>query len=236
MKTIVIIPCGPTTCHESWINTNSKNVDFAILWYSDELVPEWIKESSKFIVLDKGSKWTLIRNFLKMTGFNNNSIINNYDYFWMPDDDLLCVKGTVEELVSTMHKYKLDLAQPSLIDKNVQWKMLLNKDIDKDILYSNFVEIQAPCFSKKGLKKILKTLLDDKIKTGWGLDYIWPVMLNFKGIGIINNVIMEHTRPSKKFDKNYQGGQADPFKEFEDNMKRYKIRKFFKKLENFSRN
>lgn len=220
MKILVIIPAGHNTVHETWYDSSEDIIDFVVMWYSDQDVPGNIKKNSKHVFLEKGSKWSLVKSALQKIDWKE------YDYIWIPDDDLKLLNGGIFTLCKTMEKYNISLAQPSLIDKHVQWSVLLNRKTEYHL--TNFVEIQAPCFSIKGFNEIIDTILHPDIKSGWGLDYVWSNIFkrNRGRIGVINNVIMEHVRyVSKKTTKDYQGG-IDPFKEMQLTMSRHNVKKF----------
>lgn len=222
MKVLVIIPAGPNTVHESWYSKVEDGViiDFAIIWYSDELIFDTIKDS-KYLFFKKGPKWALIRSVLQKIDWKE------YDYIWLPDDDLKALNGTIPILCKTMEKYDLSLAQPSLIDQHVQWKILLTQPGEYHL--TNFVEIQAPCFSKKGFEIIVHTIMNDDVYTGWGLDYVWSNIFeqNRLRIGVVDTVVMEHVRyVSKKVTKDYQGGGINPFEEMKLTLSRYNVKKF----------
>lgn len=230
LKILVIVPAGEKSVHLTWWEPS---VDMAVIWYSTKHIPEEIKKKTNFMMIKKGPKWELVRFALK------NIDLTRYDYVWIPDDDLKLVKGSVTLLCETMKKYDLCMAQPSLTDKHVQWKALIHREGEGVFRQTNFVEIQSPCFSKKGLEMVMPTLLDSEIKSGWGLDHIWSNIFkkNNCKIGVVDSVIMEHIRYVKKdpipvvgkdgvitFVQHYQGG-VDPFEEMKKTLDRYKVKK-----------
>src|SRR3954452_12570605 len=58
-----------------------------------------------------------------------------------------------------------------------------------------FVEIMVPGFSRTALESLLPTL--DLSETGWGLglDSVWPKLLNYRNVGVIDALAVTHTRP-----------------------------------------
>ena len=221
MKVLVIVPAGPNTVHESWY-IDSSIVDFIVVWYSDETVPDTIKNRSKYVFSQKGPKWSLIRTVLQRINWKE------YDYIWLPDDDLKLLKGDILTFCRIMAKYNLVMAQPSLFNQHVQWTVLLNIE-NQEYHLTNFVEIQAPCFSKKGFEIIIETIMHPDVNCGWGLDYVWSTILGsgIGGIGVVDSVMMEHVRyVSKKTTKQYQGREMDPFTEMKLTLSRYGVEKF----------
>jgi len=216
MQILVIVAAGDQTIHESWITKSDETIlesklDFAVIWYSDNPIPKSIILSSKYLFQKKGSKWELIKFVLKEINWHI------YDYIWMPDDDLYCKSGSIQLFCNIMKENKLCLAQPSLTEQNVQWKILI-KDPTTIFRLTNFIEIQAPCFQVN--------ILDPDIKTGWGLDFVWASILKKFPKGVIDVVQMEHTRSSKKQSIDYQGGGTNPFDELFSTLKKYKVKKF----------
>jgi len=140
----------------------------------------------------------------------DNPCLLDYDYFWMPDEDVLLSSFHINELFVKMAQLNLDLAQPS-IEKSKgsfpSWDVFTHRD-GLDVVYSNFIEITCPCFSKNGLAACIESF--PKSKSGWGLDLVWPKLIGNNGdnIAIINCVIAKHTRRIRG------GGLYDKLKEF----------------------
>ncbi len=62
-----------------------------------------------------------------------------------------------------------------------------------------FVEIMMPCFSRRALERLLPTLDLTVTGWGWGLDSLWPKLLEHRGLGVIDAASMLHTRPVGAF-------------------------------------
>ena len=126
----------------------------------------------------------------------DNPDLLDYDYFWMPDEDVLLFPCHINELFGKMAQLNLDLAQPS-IEKSKEsfpsWDIFTHR-AGLDVVYSNFIEITCPCFSKKGLMACIESF--PKSKSGWGLDLVWPKLIGNNGdnMAIINCIIAKHTR------------------------------------------
>jgi hypothetical protein len=58
-----------------------------------------------------------------------------------------------------------------------------------------FVEIMMPGFSRGALEQLLPTLDQTETGWGWGLDSLWPKLLDYKNVGIIDGTPVVHTRP-----------------------------------------
>lgn len=123
---------------------------------------------------------------------------NDYDYFFMPDEDINMTSRDINRLFAAMRDNDLDLAQPSIErseESHPSWEAFVHREGDGDIIPTDFVEIMCPCFSRKALERCLETF--PKSQSGWGLDIVWPTLLQGNKIAIINSVIAQHTRKVK---------------------------------------
>ncbi|MFH5923873.1 hypothetical protein [Roseomonas xinghualingensis] len=62
-----------------------------------------------------------------------------------------------------------------------------------------FVEIMVPGFSRAALEELLPTLDLSTTGWGWGLDSLWPKLLDYRDMGIIDGTPVFHTRPVGQF-------------------------------------
>ncbi len=60
---------------------------------------------------------------------------------------------------------------------------------------TGFVEIMMPAFSRRALEMLLPTFDLSVTGWGWGLDSVWPKLLGYENVGIIDGVTAVHTRP-----------------------------------------
>jgi len=120
----------------------------------------------------------------------------DYDYYWLPDEDIhLCSDG-INNLFQAMKDNELDLAQPSILeahDSFPSWDRFIHRE-GEDIIPTDFVEVMCPVFSKMALSQCIETFT--RSLSGWGLDLAWSKILQEKDMkmAIINNVIVKHTR------------------------------------------
>ena len=204
-KHCVIAAVGKTSLHPQWICKRSK-FDLHLIVYDDSY--ELFKNDSLYVSEFKGYKFKLIYNYLR----SNPNLINQYDYFYMPDDDISINSANIKRLFKYMKIFKLDLAQPAIANSYYSHDHTA-KHKDFLLRFTNFVEIMQPCFSREALKKVLFTF--DESKSGWGIDYHWGVILDFTkmNMAVIDDVTSEHTRPV----------QSDHHQELNDYMKKYSL-------------
>jgi len=118
-----------------------------------------------------------------------------YDYYWMPDEDISASSKTINKLFQEMKNFDLWMGQPSVSTENgsyISWDCFAHKP-SLDIIYSNFIEIMCPCFSHEALVSCLPVF--NKSKSGWGQDLVWAEIGRDKQKAIINNIVVKHTRP-----------------------------------------
>jgi len=126
----------------------------------------------------------------------NNPYLLEYDYYWMPDEDIWVKSDMLNIFFQKMSDYSLWMGQPSVLmseDSFPSWKCFVHQCNNIELIYTNFIEIMCPCFSKEALKECLPTFC--KSKSGWGLDLVWGKIGTDKRMGIINSVVVKHTRP-----------------------------------------
>jgi hypothetical protein len=135
----VIAAIGKLSLHRKWINKFSK-FDLHLIVYDNSYVE--FKSDSLYITQAKGYKFTLIHDYLT----NNPAIINQYDYFFMPDDDILINTAGIHKLFWYMKRYNLQIAQPAIANSYYSHPATLRVPGSK-MRFTNFVEIMKPCLS-----------------------------------------------------------------------------------------
>src|SRR5688572_24883410 len=105
-KCCVISAVGKTSLHHHWRNRYSK-FDLHLIVYDDSY--DMFKLDSPFITQSKGYKFNLVYDYF----MNNKHFIDDYKYFYVPDDDILTDSKNIHRLFKYMEKYKLAIAQPA---------------------------------------------------------------------------------------------------------------------------
>ena len=182
-KNLIIAAVGDQSLHKYWIPKKRSSYDLFLINYGSKSY----KKDAKYYIEQKGSKFNLINEAIE-----NYSEILDYNFFWMPDDDIYITNKDIDKIFNYMNNYDLWIAQPSIIG----WyglAMTLNNP-SCFLRYTNFVEIMCPCFSRYALEKCRKTF--ELNKTGYGIDALWNVILDHptNKLSIIDDVIGMHTR------------------------------------------
>lgn len=181
---IVITSAGDQSLHHHWMKGHP-NFDLYLIDYSEA---DRNVSDCKYYKRTKGTKYPLIYEAVMETP----SLLEDYEYFWLPDDDIFITPEEIEKLFAIAHKYRLWVCQPSImgwygVDVTLHQKGSL-------LRYTNFVEIMCPCFSSFALKRCLSTFNENV--SGWTIDSVWNVLLEHprNRIAIVDDVIAVHTR------------------------------------------
>lgn len=178
---------GDESLHDHWIDDRH---DLFLVYYGDnESNKDKYKKQADHYCELKGTKFNIIHELYK----KHEQIINQYDYIWIPDDDVFMYPEDINSLFETVRKYNLDLAQPSIIG---YYSVPITLPCPCHILrYTNFVEQMCPCFHIEAFKKLHNTF--NVSKSCWGIELLWNLKLGkpTDKIAIIDDVVAMHTRP-----------------------------------------
>lgn len=189
MNNLIIAPAGDDSLFKHWIK-DSPNFDLVLLYYGDNIdIATSYTSYTPYVYAAKGEKYHLLKSFIQ----SNIDFISNYEYIWLPDDDVLIDTQHINKLFNIAKEYNLSITQPSM-DGYVSHE--ITKPVPNSLLrYTNFVEVLAPLFNQETLFKIYDTF--DLNYSSWGYDYLWPHLLGYpqNKIAIIDDIVMTHTRP-----------------------------------------
>lgn len=183
MKNLIISTVGDKSLHKFW--NSSKDYDTFLIYYGDNIGYE---NQSTYYKKTKGFKYHLIKDVLE-----EYPQLFDYDFIWLPDDDVAAFPTDICRLFSIMAEYDLKIAQPSIMG---YYGVEANLHHAGSVLrYTNWVEIMCPCFSSDALKTCKESFKENNC--GWSIEGIWNVMLGHprNKIAIIDDVIVCHTRP-----------------------------------------
>ena len=190
-KNLIISPTGHNSLYKDWLgkNQNENSFDIIFLCYEDNDFYKELNDLGFKAYKYKGEKWSIIKNFL----LENKNIIDSYDFFWFPDDDLKITNEQINLFFEVNKEYDLWLSQPSA--SGFTSHKVTNRKDNLKLRFTNFVEIMCPLMSKICLTKLIDSF--EYSKSGWGLDFLWPKLLGYpkNKIAIIDLVNIIHTRP-----------------------------------------
>jgi hypothetical protein len=119
----------------------------------------------------------------------------DYDYIWLPDDDIYADQETINRLFAIARELGLELFAPALHESSHYAHFITMKNHSFFGRWVGFVEIMIPGFSRTALERLLPTLDETETGWGWGLDSLWPKLLDYRNIAIIDGTAVIHTRP-----------------------------------------
>jgi hypothetical protein len=123
-----------------------------------------------------------------------DSIVKQYDYIWLPDDDIRCTCGDIDRFFALCRQFKLALAQPSLTATSFISHPITMHNPHYLVRFTNYVESMVICIRNDIFMPCFRTFSENT--TGWGLDYLWATMAQGRSerIGIVDAVQVKHTR------------------------------------------
>ena len=214
---LALFRAGPNSLHPHAVQRlEEQNFDYALSWFGDE--PPLHAQGAAFVHMQKGAKWP----GLERTIAEHWDLLQQYEYVWLPDDDLLCEPEQVSRMFAISRDLQLDLAQPALTRDSYFSHLITMQHTAFQLRFTNFVEVMAPLFSTDMLARIYPTLAGNI--SGWGLDSLWPRLSKLGKVAIIDDTPVKHTRPvgGPNYAFSKQSG-ISPTQEALLNMARYGI-------------
>ncbi|MFS0886566.1 hypothetical protein [Aeromicrobium sp. 179-A 4D2 NHS] len=189
MRGLVLARVGARSLHRSWIEPGTpRDWDLRLVPYQP--IPSQDDVDCVVEEVVPGPKWTGLREVLRRwDGWRE------YDHVWLPDDDLLVDQDGISRLFALADGAHLDLFAPAMHDASHFAHFSAMRNHSFFGRRTGFVEIMMPGFSVRALEELLPTLDLTETGWGWGLDSLWPKLLDYQGVGILDAVPVLHTRP-----------------------------------------
>ena len=226
-KNLILAPSNKESLVTEWVANNEiRNFDVWLTYYDDDYYDEGFKKivptlgpgDNDKVFVEKGFKYPKAYEII-----STSKTVFDYEYVWMPDDDILLDTESINKFFSIMKEYDLWLAMPS-IDRSSHRTFGNQLHQAGNILrYVGFVEVQCPAFSNYALKKCYQTF--NESQSGWGIDLVWPALLGrpLNKIAIVDGVIAKHTRPVGAGDL-YKRLNVDPDAEMHAMKNKYGVK------------
>ncbi len=174
--------------HQNWLlGAAERNWDLVLCPFQD-IDPDPAALIDDFKV--EGQKWIGIYKLL--TEWPD---WRRYDYIWLPDDDLLTDCSTINELFTLSSAFNAKISAPALSKTSFYSHEITLQNDSFFARATSFIEIMMPCLRRDVLDICLPSIGTSKSGYGWGLDFLWPNMLNYDGLIIFDQLTVEHTRP-----------------------------------------
>jgi hypothetical protein len=163
------VRAGDRSLHPQWLaHGEARNWDLVVHYHGDD--PQRYPASGDGLVRIDGTgpKWPALHKLLSDT----RDAWREYDYLWLPDDDLAADCADINRMFELMAALGIELAQPSLSWNSRVESALTQHNPNFAVRFSSFVETMAPCFSRALLERVAPTF--GATRSGAGLGYVWP--------------------------------------------------------------
>jgi len=217
-KHLVVVRSGPSSLHGSIIERLSEqNYDFALSWFSDQ-EPGPLAAGARFVHRVKGPKWPGL--YATLTEYRD--VVDEYDYVWLPDDDLQCVPESVSEMFETTAALGAWLAQPALTPDSYFSHAFTLQHPGFQARFTNFVEVMAPVIARDFLPQMLR-LMSESV-TGWGIDDLASRLVPIGKMVVVDSTPVFHTRPlgGANYDAARASGVSNPHVEMQELLTRHR--------------
>jgi hypothetical protein len=218
-RVLVVLRAGDTSLHTEWLQgaaPESRSWDLHLSYFDDRVFPFPDRPSDVTLSFEKGTKATGTVACLNKLGKR----VEAYDWVWLPDDDLKADLPTLNRFFDIVAERDLDLAQPALGAGSYVAHDITAQRPHMKLRFTTFVEIMAPCFSKRALE-LCRPYLDATVSSV-GPNHLFPRLLGYskRKIAIIDETPVVHTRPvgGPNIALTRELG-VDPDKEFYDFMR-----------------
>lgn len=192
-RNLVVPRVGRNSLHPTWLTpTRPRNWDLMLCPFQDVATAPGAEIASSDVIV--GPKWAGLRQML-----NAWDGWREYDYIWLPDDDVFASQQAIDRLFEMATALEFDLCAPALHEASYYAHYTTMRNHRFTARRTGFVEIMVPCFSRRALEQLLPTLDLTPTGWGWGLDSLWPKLLDYRGVGMIDDVSVLHTRPVGMF-------------------------------------
>ena len=144
-------------------------------------------------------KFALINRLLSQVN------LNDYSFVLVCDDDITVPEGFINQFLEQQTRYDFALAQPARTHNSYLDHSIVEVVDDLAARQTRFVEI-GPIFSVRHDAFSVLLPFDEQAPMGWGLDFVWPVILESAGLkmGIVDAVLADHSlrKPFTQYDGN----------------------------------
>jgi len=188
-KSLTLARVGRNSLHRSWLDPGKPRDWDLYLCPFQEILPQTDLDCTVGKVIP-GPKWEGLKKLL-----NGWDGWREYDYIWLPDDDIFTTQDTVSAMFDAARALRFNLFAPALDETSHYAHYITMRNQGFFARRVGFVEIMVPGFSRAALEKLLPTLDLTTTGWGWGLDTLWPKLLDYTGLGTIDGLPVFHTRP-----------------------------------------
>ncbi len=195
-RNLVIVRAGANSLHPEWLNQSveDRNWDLLLSYYDQKAYDNDPDAAGTRKHLAIGGKCDGIAATCA-----EMPIYRDYDYVWLPDDDIRTTGQTINTLFDMMAAHELVIGQPSLSHDSYYYFPGLLQNTRFQLRYTNYVEIMVPCLRADFLRDLLPLFATSR--SGFGIDRLWSRFMPdpWKKCAIIDSISVQHTRPIGQF-------------------------------------
>jgi hypothetical protein len=187
-RNLVVVRAGDNSLHPRWLEGNGeRNWDCVVSYFGDE--PNLFRVDDVIRIDGRGPKWQGLHDvFIK-----SPDLLQDYEYILLPDDDLLMRKDDINRLFEICGTHKFEVCHPTLTWDSYYSHFITLRNTGTLLRYTNFVELMAPCLSKRVLNETVGYF--GNTVSGWGLERAWAKLAGPMKMAVIDEVTVRHTRP-----------------------------------------
>jgi hypothetical protein len=187
-RNLVVVRAGDESLHPRWLEGNGeRNWDCIVSYFGDD--PNLFRVDDVIRIDGGGPKWQGLHDvFVK-----SPELLQNYEYVLLPDDDLLMCKDDINRLFEICETHKFEVCHPTLTWDSYYSHFITLHNTGTRIRYTNFIELMAPCLSRRLLIETLSLFANTV--SGWGLEGVWAKLAGPTRTALIDEVAICHTRP-----------------------------------------
>lgn len=214
MKNLILAAVGDHSYHTEWL-AGKPEFDLCLVYYgNDPGKAAAYQKQATYFSLAKGQKYHLVKDFAD----THPDVMAQYEYVWMPDDDVSISTEKINLLFRIAKEKELWLCQPAMTGYNSH--PFTKPRLFSYLRYTSFVEVLAPLMSIDTLMLLKETFQLNE--SAWGLEFLWNHKLNApkNRIAIIDKIKMRHTRP---VGKEYSRFAMHPFEELKIINERFNL-------------
>lgn len=217
-RNLVLSVVGDESVHQTWIaGREAPSFDLCLVYFGNQ--PGRFRSDADVYLERKGIKFALLHELCEG---ELADVVDQYEYIWIPDDDIAADSDCVNRLFSIARQFSLQLCQPA-IGKGQAWCHALQANPNYLLRHLPYSEIMCPLFSRAAFQRCLPTF--NANKSGWAIDWLWSSWFAEHEIGVIDAAAIHHTRPLRSGGVHGVLGKlgVDPMQEHDELVARHNL-------------